>query len=183
MLSPHVLKDTASKMYSGYGVLVGKNEIGEYTLNQEMGNIAPGFAVSSINYSKEDKTIIVLSNKALNKSYISGTLASILFNREVVPLYIHKPIFLDTVTLYQYAGKYALPTPVELVKKDGKLYLHSIEEPWESDILMLPESPNKLYSTSGEVDMQLEFINDEMGRITKVFMISRGLKKEIKKVN
>jgi len=175
MLAPHALKDTANKISYSYGSLVGRNELGDYILAEELGNTGNGFIGSLIHYTKEDITIAVLTNKTTNSALISGTLAYILYDKEVVPLYVHKAVTIDSQLLDRYVGVYALPDRIELVKKSDSLFFRV---PGEPDMPMLPESPNKFFSTNG-TDMQMEFVTDASGRMNKVYFISRGLKKEV----
>jgi len=182
MTTPYALKDTASKIYNGYGVLVGTNEIGSYILSEENGNTAAGYFASQIQYTNEDNIIIVLSNKANDNSFYAGPIAYLLYNKEVVLPYVHKAITMDSSLLSSYAGKYATPEIVELVKKDNGLYLQSAKMNAAGEgILMLPESPYKIFA-SGSKDFQFEFEKDAQGNIIKTYVIINGLKKEIEKL-
>jgi len=180
MFTPYDLKDTTNKIFLGYGVLTGKNEIGDYVQQRDDGNnITLGYITSLINYSKEDFTIIVLANKAKNSSNIAGVLSYILFDREVAPPYRHKEISIDTSLLDKYAGEYALPHVTKVYKKEGTLWMTIQGEP---DLKLLPESPTKFFSSDKEYDWQVEFMTDDNGKIAKTYFIFSGLKKEAKKL-
>ncbi|MEJ7738602.1 MAG: serine hydrolase [Chitinophagaceae bacterium] len=181
MFAPHVLIDTASQIFYGYGTMVGKNELGNYVMSQELGNFSLGFSTSLIRYTGNDITIIVVSNKAKEglSQRISGALSYILYNREVVPLYVHKEVSIDTSLLDRYVGKYSMPLIIELVKRDGKLYRHRAGVP---DTELKAESPTKFFYVSDNADEQLEFVTDKDGKVVKAYYIGNGLKKEIKKL-
>jgi len=179
MFTPYFLKDTASKIYFGYGLLTGKNEFGNYVLQRDFGNnITLGYVTSLIRYIKDDITIIVLANKPKNSSIISGPLAYIMFNREVVPPYIHKEIAIDTSLLQKYVGKYEVPYVIHVYKKENTLWMAI---PGEPDLKLLPELPTKFFSSSKEYDLQIEFETDSTGKVVKTYFINSGLKKEGKK--
>jgi CubicO group peptidase (beta-lactamase class C family) len=181
MFARQVLIDTPSQIFYGYGTMVGKNELGSYVMSQELGNFSLGFSTSMMRYTGEDITIIVLSNKAKEglSQRIGGALSYILYNREVVPLYIHKEVLIDTFLLDRYVGKYSLPRVIELVKKDGKLYRRLAGT---ADTELKPESPTKFFYVSDIADAQLEFETNNDGKVVKAYYIENGLKKEIKKL-
>ena len=123
MFAPWVLKDIVYKTFFGYGVVTCKNEIGKYIQQRDGGNSETlGYITTLIHYAKDDLTIIVLANKAKSSSSITGTLSYILFDREVVPPYIHKQVSIDTSLLDKYAGKYGLPAIINVYKKEGTLW-------------------------------------------------------------
>ena len=180
MFKPHVLKDTVNQMFLGYGVITGKNEFGNYVQQRDDGNnITLGYITTLINYPKEDITIVVLANKAKSSSNIAGVLSYVLFDKGVVPPYIHKAVSIDTSLLDKYAGKYALPRVTKVYKKDGTLWVTIQGEP---DLKLLPESPTKFFSSDKEYDWQLEFMTDNKGKIVKTYFIFSGLRKAAKKL-
>jgi CubicO group peptidase (beta-lactamase class C family) len=180
MVTPYFLKDSLNNIFFGYGVLTGKNEIGTYVQQRDGGNnITLGYITTVINYPLEDFTIIVLANKAKNSSNIAGTLSYILFNRKVVPPYIHKQVSIDTSLLDKYVGEYKLPRIVKVYKKDGTLW---ITIPGEPDLKLLAESPTKFFSSNKEYDWQIEFETDASGNVLKTYFIFSGLRKEAKKI-
>lgn len=183
LFEPKILKDSSSKVYRGLGFLTGRTEEGEYELSYDNGNTILGFSGSIINYQQRGVLTIVLCNKTTNTSRFGGELAYIMFDADVMPIYVHKAVEIDSGILSKYVGRYATPNQFELIKKEGTLYLRFTEEPWEPDLKFLPESQTKFFSASGEYDYQIEFETDNNGDIKKVYMISKGLKKQIKKLN
>ncbi len=180
MFTPYVLKDSINKMFLGYGVLTGNNELGNYIQQRDDGNnITLGYITTVINYPTEDFTIIVLANKAKSSSSIAGPLAYILFNREVVPPYAHKEASIDTSLLDKYAGEYKMSRIAKVYKKDGTLWTTI---PGEPDLKMLPESSTKFFSSNKFYDWQIEFKTDKDGNVVKAYFIFSGLKKEAKKL-
>ncbi len=176
MFTPYILKDTASKIFMGYGTLVGKNEFGNYVQQRDGGNNETlGYITTLIHYAQDDVTIILLANKAKSSSSIAGTLAYILFDKEIVPPYIHKPVSMDTSLLDKYVGEYALPFITKVYKKDGTLWMTIHGEP---DLKLLPESNTKFFSSNKEYDLQLQFDTDDKGNVAKTYFIFNGLKKE-----
>ena len=180
MFSPQVLVDTASQIFYGYSVNTGKNELSNYVMQSEPGASRLGYSAGTIHYLNEDVVIIVLCNKTkeFTGTALTGPIAYIMFNREVVPPYVHKEITIDTSLLDKYVGKYALPNEIELIKKEGKLYRRMSGEP---DVELKPESETKFFYNPAAADIQYEFKTDTTGQVIKVFIINNGLKKEIKK--
>ncbi len=180
MFTPYVLKDSLNKMFFGYGVLTGKNELGNYIQQRDDGNnITLGYITTVINYPLVDFTIIVLANKAKSSSNIAGPLAYILFNKQVVPPYTHKEVSIDTSLLDKYAGEYKMSRIAKVYKKDGTLWTTIPEEP---DLKLLPESSTKFFSSNKFYDWQIEFKTDKAGNVVKAYFIFSGLKKEAKKL-
>jgi len=180
MFSPYVLKDSVSKIFFGYGVLTGENDLGKYIQQRDDGNmITLGYITTVINYPLQDLTIIILANKAKSSSNIAGALAYILFDRTVVLPYIHKEISIDPSLLDKYAGKYKLSRVASVYKKDGTLWTTI---PGEPDLKLLPESPTKFFSANKEYDWQIEFKTDKNGNLIKTYFIFSGLIKEAKKI-
>jgi len=180
MFAPAILKDTVSQIFMGYGILAGKNEFGNYVQQRDGGNNETlGYIATHIHYAKDDCTIILLANKAKSSSAIAGTLAYIVFGREVVLPYIHKLVSIDTSVLNKYVGDYMLPAITKIYKKDGTLWMTVKGEP---DLKLLPESDTKFFSADKEYDWQVEFQLDNKGNIVKSYFIFSGLKKEAKKL-
>ena len=182
MLSPQSIMDTASKKYYGYGVILGKNEIGNYIMH---GGDWPGYHTMLFRYTEDDITIIVLSNNESNSTMLSGALAYIVTNREVVAPYKHRAIPIDTTIIGRYVGKYTVPgipspTRMKLTKKEGKLYYHF--EKATSDIELKPESTTKFFNDNPGADFQIEFVIDSSKKVAKAFIIVNSMKKEIDKI-
>jgi CubicO group peptidase (beta-lactamase class C family) len=183
MLSPQSVCDTASNVYWGYGShKLGKNDLGEYIIG---GGGWPGYAHNTIYYPNEDLTIIILSNNETDSKLLTGALAYIVTDRQVVAPYKHKSIVIDASFLNRYVGNYIIPyvpnkVKIELYKKDSKLYCRY--DKGRADIELKPESTVKFF-TDNNVDQQIEFQVDETGKVVKAFSIFHGMKKEIEKVN
>ncbi len=180
MFTPAVVKDSASKMYMGYGILIGKNQIGDYVQQREIGNAETlGYIGQLMQYAKGDVTIITLANKTKSSSNINGTLANIMFDRDVVLPYIHKQVSVDTLLLDKYVGTYQLDHTYKVYKKDRTLWLTVTNEP---DLKLLPESNTKFFSSNKDYDWQIEFQTDGDGKVLKTYFIFSGLKIEAKKL-
>ena len=182
MVSPQSIMDTASKKYYGYGVILGRNEIGNYIMH---GGGWPGYHTMLFRYVKDDLTIIVLSNNESNSTMLAGALAYIVTNREVVAPYKHLAIPIDTTIIGRYVGKYIVPnipspTKMELTKKGGKLYYHF--EKATSDFELQSESKTKFFDGNHGADFQIEFETDSSEKVAKVFIIVNSMKKEIDKI-
>ncbi|MCC6287941.1 MAG: serine hydrolase [Chitinophagaceae bacterium] len=179
MFTPGILKDSISTIFMGYGVLVGTNDCGSYVAQIDAGNNETlGYITTLIHYLEDDLTIILLANKAKSSSSIAGTLSYILFDKEIVPPYIHKAVTIDTSILEKYVGEYT-QYHKRLYKKEGTLWMTIRGEP---DLKLLPESNTKFFSSDKEYDWQVEFNTDNNGNIIKTYFIYSGLKQEVKKI-
>ena len=175
MLAPHTLIDTASKLYYGYGVEIGKNELGSFIMHE---GIWPGYRTCLTRYVGPDITIIVFSNNESNAVGISRALGFITSGREVILPYLHKEIKLQAEELSRYTGTYLSPAPVELISRGGKLYRHRDGAP---DIELKPESRTKFFYADAS-DRQVEFfvVND---KVVKAYLIANGVRSELVRQN
>ena len=175
MLAPRTLIDTAGKLYYGYGVEIGKNELGSFIMHE---GIWPGYRTCLTRYVEPDITIIVFSNNESNAIGISRALGFIASGREVVLPYLHKEIKLQPEELSRYTGTYLSPAPVELITRGGKFYRHREGTP---DIELKPESPTKFFYADAS-DRQVEFVvvND---KVVKAYLISNGVRSELVRQN
>jgi CubicO group peptidase (beta-lactamase class C family) len=175
MLAPHTLIDTAGKLYYGYGVETGKNELGSFIMHE---GIWPGYRTCLTRYVGPDITIIVFSNNESNAVGISRALGFIAYGREVRVPYLHKEIKLQAGELSRYTGTYMSPAPVELISRGGKLYRHRVGTP---DIELKPESPTKFFYADAS-DRQVEFVvaND---KVVKAYLISNGVRSDLVRQN
>lgn len=179
MITPWVLKDSLSKIYMGYGFLVGQNEFGNYFQQRDFGNNETlGYSTMLIHYLQKDITIIVLANKAKPSSNIAGPLTYIMHDQDIVTPYIHKEIDLDSTILDSYTGNYEVPYPIGVYRKKNTLWMTMEGEP---DLKLLAESGTKFFSASKEYDLQLEFTKDAFGKLLHAFIINNGLKKEMRR--
>jgi len=175
MLAPHTLIDSLNKIYYGYGVETGKNELGSFIMHE---GIWPGYRTCLTLYVEPDITIIVFSNNESNAVGISRALSYIASGREVIAPYQHKEITLGTAKLQRYAGTYLTPAPVEFIRRDGKLYRHRDGTP---DVELKPESPTKFFYADAS-DRQVEFVvvHDQ---VVKVYLIANGIRSELVRQN
>lgn len=180
MLSPQSLMDTASKRYYGYGVMLGKNEIGDYVMH---GGAFPGYHNMLVRYLQDDVTIIVLSNNESNATMLSGALAYIATGRPVVVPYNHKTVVIHPELLDNYQGRYSIPdvpvpTQVRFIKKGDKLLYQFGKDTVQR--ALKPESDKKFFVE--QADLQFEFETDKAGKVEKGYLIVNGMKKEMKKL-
>ncbi len=171
MLAPRTLIDTAGKIYYGYGIETGKNELGSYIMHE---GIWPGYRTCLTRYVGPDITIIVFSNNESNAVGLSRAIGFIASGREVVLPYLHKEITLQAEELSRYTGTYLSPAPVKLISRDGKLYRHRDGTP---DIELKPESRTKFFYADAS-DRQVEFVvvND---KVVKTYLISNGVRSDL----
>jgi CubicO group peptidase (beta-lactamase class C family) len=172
MFSPQALMDTFAKTYYGYGVAVGKNELGNFITHS---GGWPGYFTNLVRYLDDDVTIIVLSNNESNAIGLSGALTYITYEKPVILPYVHKEVIIDGAILDRYVGKYGIPQEIELIKKEGKLYRRLKGRP---DVELKPESERKFFYSNNPND-QLEFEVDATGKVLKTYLVTYGIKKEI----
>ncbi len=173
MFTLQAFTDTVTKTGYGYGVIVGKNKFGT-TLSHSGG--WPGYVTILHRNVEDDETIIVLSNNNSNSPAVANQLSYILHNESVVFPYVHKEITIDSLILDGYVGKYQGANLIELVKENGKLYHKG-----RQTIALKPESATKLFYTDGS-DRQIEFDVNRDGKPEKIWLISNGIRTELKKL-
>jgi len=175
MLAPHTLIDTAGKIYYGYGVETGKNELGSYIMHE---GIWPGYRTCLTRYVETDIIIIVFSNNESNAVGVSRALSYIASGREVIAPYQHKQITLDTAEVERFAGTYLTPAPVEFISRGGKLYRHRNGTP---DIELKPESSTKFfYDDASDRQMEFVMVGD---KVVKAYLIANGIRSELARQN
>lgn len=182
MLSPQA-ENTFLKVHFGYGIRVGKNEVGNYIFHN---GSYPGYESMHLRYTDDDVTVIVLSNNDSHSTFIADALAAIALNKNIVLPYIHKEDrSYDAIN--QPEGKYMMQLtrppymakfPIEFVRKNDKLYIHPGSG---TDTELKPESATKFFFADG-TDQQIEFETDNPGNPVKVWHISWGIKKEMQKI-
>jgi CubicO group peptidase (beta-lactamase class C family) len=158
----------------GYGLDVDSLQ-GHLRIGHDGNNT--GYASYCYYYSKDDLSIIVLSNRQGSIQWLGQALAGLMLGLEVVTPYEHKQISLVSDLVGRYTGKYMTPekSTIELVAKGGRLYRRN----GNTDVEILPESPTKFYWTNG-TDTQLLF-QDTTG--AKAFLVRDGLVSPLKKVD
>ncbi len=181
MLSPQSIEDSIIKLYYGYGVFLGKNELGNYIKHS---GGWPGYGAVLIRYLDQDITIIILSNNDSYAEAAGKALGYIMHDFPVVVPYVHKTVSIDSTLYDKYLGKYSISQGagsivVVFYKKNGKLMFKKENDPEERELI--PESNTKFFI--GDEDIQYEFEIDKSGNTLKYWLINLGMKKEMKKVN
>ena len=136
----------------------------------------PGFVTNLSFYPAEDICVVVISNNGGNSDRMGAALASILFDLPVQIPYTPKEVKIDSIILDKYLGKYNANGPIELIKKNNKLYRHRDGAP---DIELKPESTTRFFYAD-ESDRFIEFELDKAGKMTKAWFIGNGDKIEMK---
>ncbi len=159
-----------------YGYGIGIDSLKTHKRVSHSGGI-PGF-VSYLGYFPDDDLcVVIISNNGSNSTSVGTALASIMFNLPVQIPYTPKEVKIDTAILNNYAGKYIATGPIELIKKEGKLYRHRDGTP---DIELKPESKTRFFYAD-ESDRFVEFEIDKTGTMIKAWFIGNGEKVEMKK--
>lgn len=177
MLSPHSLMDTSAKTYYGYGVMVGHDNIVGDFITHSGG--WPGYVNNLAYFKADDLTVIVLSNNESNSPSIGTALAYLAMGKTIVMPYAHKPAKTDPKILASFVGKYSNSRAIEIVMRDGKLYRHLPGASDARDVELVPESNHKVYYND-HTDRQLEFETGADGKVNRCWVISYGVKAELK---
>lgn len=152
----------------GYGIMINPYyNHNHYLLTHSGGFI--GTMTTYDSYPKDNVFIAVLSNNESESHMISYGLAGIIFNKEVELPYQHKEVSVSGFDFNKFIGKYE---NVEIITKDGKLYLNNTQTE------LLPESNTKFFSKINN-DRTIEFIFNKKGKTTKLYYTKGGVK-EIK---
>lgn len=175
MLKGQALVDTAKSSYYGYGVFLEKNELGNFVSHS---GGWPGYTTFLARNTEKDQTYIVLSNNNAASPPISNALQHIMAGKPVVMPYEHKEIMLDSTTLDKFTGTYQGTNTIKLERRGNKLYRVL---PNGQSTELKPESPQKFFYSDGS-DRQIEFELDANKKITRAWLISLGLKTELKRV-
>lgn len=155
----------------GYGIMINPYyNHNHYLLTHSGGFI--GTMTTYDSYPKDNVFIAVLSNNESESHIISYGLAGIIFNKEVELPYKHKEVSVSGFDFNKFIGKYE---NVEIITKDGKLYLNNTQTE------LVPESNTKFFSKINN-DRTIEFIFNKKGKTTKLYHTKGGVK-EIKNKN
>jgi hypothetical protein len=84
---------------------------------------------------------------------------------------------IDPAILDNYVGKYLVDNPLELIKKDNKLYRHRDGAP---DVELKPESATRFFYADGS-DRFVEFETDKNGKMLKAWFVAGPERIEMKK--
>jgi CubicO group peptidase (beta-lactamase class C family) len=127
-------------------------------------------------YPEDNVFIAVLSNNESESNIISYGLAGIIFGKEVELPYKHKEVSASGFDLNRFVGIYenilGKKENINIISKDGKLYLNSIENE------LIPENNTKFFSKNNN-DRTVEFIYNKKGK-TKKLVYTKGGVQEIK---
>ena len=175
MLKGQELMDTINKSFYGYGVMVGKNDAGNFIAHS---GGWPGYITFLTRYVDTDRTIIVLSNNSSNSPVIATTLEKMMLGKPIVMPYQHKEIAMDSTAIDQFTGKYEGAVKIKLERRGTKLFRVM---PNGQSLELKPESATKFFY-SDDSDRQLEFEQSEKSKIKNTWLISFGVKTEFKKI-
>jgi CubicO group peptidase (beta-lactamase class C family) len=159
-----------------YGYGIGIDSLKTHLRISHNGGI-PGFVSHLAYYPADDVCVVAISNNGGNSDKLGISLASILFDLPVQKPYIPKEVTIDTLLLEKYVGKYMATNPIELIKKNGKLYHH--RENGE-DFELKPESATRFFYAN-EWDLFFEFDIDKAGKVIRSWIIANGEKMEMKR--
>ena len=159
-----------------YGYGIGIDSLKTHKRVSHSGGI-PGFTSYLSSFPDDDLSVAVISNNGSNSSSLGIALESIMFDLPVQVPYIPKEVKIDTAILDNYLGKYIATGPIELIKKNGKLYRHREGSP---DIELKPESNTRFFYADAS-DRFIEFEIDKAGKMSKAWFIGNGDKIEMKK--
>ncbi len=159
-----------------YGYGIGVDSLKTHRRISHSGGI-PGFSSYLAFFPDDDLCVVTISNNGGDASKLGVALASILFDLPVQKPYTPKEVKIDAALLDKYLGKYTATGPIELIKKEGKLYRHRDGSP---DIELKPESATRFFYAD-ESDRFIDFEIDNTGKIIKAWFTGNGEKIEMKK--
>jgi CubicO group peptidase (beta-lactamase class C family) len=169
-----------SKMYkpnhqdkgAGYGIFI--DEFFDRKVIFHTGNI-PGYSSVMLYYPDDEVSIIVLANRETNLDFLPKGIAAIMFDKEVIIPYAHKPIEIKKENLSRYVARFETPFPFEVVEKEGKLMMN-----FGREVELVPESKTKFFVSEDDSDFQLEYVFNKKNETIQVFFIEGGVKTEAK---
>jgi hypothetical protein len=175
MLKGQELMDTTNKTYYGFGVMIGKNESGNFIAHS---GGWPGYTTNLARYVDEDRTFVILSNNNSPSPTISIALTSILSGKKVINAYEHKEMKLDSASKAKFTGSYTLAgKPVFNIELTKDSLFKVTSSGYRQEIKA--ESALKLFHP-GKSDVQFEMEDDGKAG-TKYYSIVLGVRKELKK--
>ncbi len=161
---------------NNYGYGIGVDSLKTHKRVSHNGGI-PGFASYLAYYPADDLCVAVISNNGSNSTALGTALSSIMFDLPVQIPYTPKEVQIDAAILDNYVGKYIATGPIELIKKNNKLYRHREGAP---DIELKAESKTRFFYAD-DSDRFIEFEVDQTGKVIKSWFIGNGEKIEMKK--
>lgn len=188
MLSVQSTKNSTTPPISfGYGPSLRESDSGRSFFSA---GHWPGFRSMYIRYLDSDVTAIVLSNNESQSEYIADALAHVVMDRDLKMPYEPKETRLDPASLERYAGRYMMTKlkqyygitwPTAIIKKDDRLFVHLEGSPDKEDTELRPESATRFFYADG-TDRQIEFETDGSGKPVKVWQITWGMKREVRRL-
>jgi CubicO group peptidase (beta-lactamase class C family) len=178
ILTPAYTQKMITPYKHKYGYGIGIDSL-ETHLRVSHGGGIPGFVSDLSFFPKDDLCVVALSNNSSNSDRIGKALALIALGLPVTNPYIPKEVSIDTSILNRYVGKYLVEEPLELVKKNNKLYRHKADGP---DVELKPESATRFFYADGS-DRFIEFEVDKSGKVLRAWFIGDGGKIEMKKTS
>lgn len=160
----------------GYGLLI--DSLKSHKRVWHNGGI-PGFSTHLAYYPADDVYVTAISNNEMDADRVGFAMASIVFGLPVTKPYIPKEVKIDPSILDRYIGNYMATNPIEIIKKDNKLYRRVKTGP---EIELKPESNTRFFYADGS-DRFIEFETDKSGQPVKAWFLSGGDKIEMKKLD
>jgi CubicO group peptidase (beta-lactamase class C family) len=160
----------------GYGLLIDSLKTHKRVWHN--GGI-PGFSAHLAYYPADDLYVAAISNNEMNADRVGSAMASISFGLPVSKPYIPKEVKIDPAILDRYTGNYMATNPIEILKKNNRLYRRVKTGP---EIELKPESGTRFFYADGS-DRFIEFDTDKSGQPVKAWFLSGGDKIEMKKMD
>ena len=155
----------------GYGWMIEDTELGKEIYH---GGNTFGFSSNIVRYIDENLTVIILSNKGVfDVSKLTNTLIDISLDKEYkLPEKIEEKEIEDQKLYDKYVGKYDFisGTYMDIIKKGEDLYAQVTGQP---SFKILPETDYKFFAK--EVDISIEFIENENGEVNEFIFKQMGL--------
>jgi CubicO group peptidase (beta-lactamase class C family) len=178
ILSPASTAKMMTPYMNNYGYGLGIDSLKTHKRVSHNGGI-PGFVTHLAYYPADDVCVVAISNNGNNSDRVGISMASILFGLPVYTPYIPKEVKIDPAIMDRYLGKYMATNPIEIFKKDNKLYRRTESGP---EIELKPESNTRFFYADGS-DRFIEFETDKAGQPIKAWFLSGGEKIEMKKLD
>lgn len=157
---------------AGYGVFIDK--FFDRKVIFHTGNI-PGFSSVMIYYPGSEIRIVILANRETNLDFLPKGIAAIMFDKQVMLPYKHKPFDLNKEVLHRYIASFETPFPFSVKEKNGRLFMD-----FGRQVPLIAESETKFYVSEPDVDIQLEYVLNDKKEIDRVYFIEAGVKTEAK---
>jgi len=175
MLKEQALADTVNKVYYGFGVFLEKTEAGRVVSHS---GGWPGYTTFLARNADKDQTFILLSNNSSNSPALTKALQQLANGQTVEIPYEHTEIAPDSIQLQKFTGKYKTTIEFSIERTGNKMY-RVFPNGQKTEIK--PESPNKFFYADG-TDRQIQFELNEKQQVVKGWLISYGVKTEVKKI-